>query len=85
MTDTAQIAPRPFWFKLLFALSVLGPLLKDANTGGDTSIFFFAVNLILVWALCGFMWGIAGVLAVAYILVPTVFSIILGIMLFSGK
>ncbi|SDE68904.1 hypothetical protein [Kordiimonas lacus] len=85
MSDTVQIAPRPFWAKLLFALSVIGPLLKDVKMGGDTAVVFFALNMIMLWVLAGFTFGIAGVLAGAYVLVPLVFAWLLGVMLFSGQ
>jgi|GEM_PF-1733867 len=85
MSDTVQYAPRPLWFKVLFALSLIGPLAKDAKMGGDTAVAFFALNIILLWVLAGFTFGIAGVLAGAYVLLPVVFAWILGIMLFSGQ
>ncbi|NVJ97231.1 MAG: hypothetical protein HWE25_03705 [Alphaproteobacteria bacterium] len=85
MTDIALPRPRPRVLRTLFALSLLGPLIKDAREGGDNSLMFFTINLVLVWVLSGFLWGIAGVLAIAYLLVPTAFAFMLGIMLFSGK
>ncbi|MFC4348094.1 hypothetical protein ACFO5Q_09585 [Kordiimonas lipolytica] len=84
MSDTVQTAPRPLWVKLLFAFSLIGPLLKDAKIGGDTAVAFFALNMVLLWVIAGFVFGMAGVLAGAYILVPLVFAWILGIMLFSS-
>lgn len=85
MTDTVLPAQRPFLLRALFTLSLFGPLVKDARHGGTNSLLFFMINLVLMWVLSGFIWGIAGVLAIAYALVPTAFALMLGIMLFSGK
>lgn len=85
MSDTALAQSRPFFLRALFTLSLFGPLIKDARDGGTNSLLFFMINLVLVWVLSGFFWGIAGVLAIAYLLVPVAFALMLGIMLFSGQ
>jgi len=83
MTALSLAPKRPMWMTLLHRLPLLGALIKDASRN-DNAQFFFALNIILVWAIAGFSFGVAGILAVAYLLVPTVFIVLLGIMLFSG-
>lgn len=82
---TLTLAPkRPIWMTLLHRIPLIGTLIKDAGRD-DNAQFFFALNIILIWASAGFTFGIAGILAIAYLLVPTVFITLLGIMLFSGR
>lgn len=84
MTIATALPKRETLTRTLVTLSLVGPLWKEANAD-DEAFLFFLLNIILLWVIAGFVWGIAGVLAVAYALVPTVFALLLGIMLFSGR
>jgi hypothetical protein len=82
-TATNAAPAVPLWQRMLYRVPLAGALIRDAGRS-DNAQAFFALNIILLWVLAGFFFGIAGVLAVAYMLVPAVFAAILGVMLFSG-
>lgn len=54
----------------LFALPIVGQMLKDLRDGRDSALGFFGANLLMAWLFAGLMWGIPGMLAGAYILLP---------------
>ncbi len=64
----------------LFALPLIGWMLRDLHSGRDSAMAFFGTNIIMLWSLAGFLWGITGVLAGAYILLPLYALILLTIM-----
>lgn len=83
MTDTT--APHPSLpARLLGSLPLLGALVRDAGKS-DEALIFALLNGIMLWVLAGFIWGIAGVLAVALVLAPTVLIGVCAMMLSGGK
>jgi len=84
MSQTIAIA-RPSLFKrMLFSLPLIGGMVKDAGRS-DEALIFAILNLIMLWAVAGFIWGLSGVLAVALILAPITLFTIAGMMLAGGK
>ena len=65
---------------ILFTLPVLGWMLLDIHVGRDSALGFFGANILMLWILSGFLWGITGVLAGAYIILPLYALVLLTIM-----
>jgi hypothetical protein len=83
MTDT--LAPRPtFAARILFALPLVGSLIKDAGKS-DEALIFALLNAAMLWIGAGFVWGLEGVLAVALVLAPTALFTLVLMMLSGGK
>lgn len=54
----------------LFSFPIIGHMLKDLRGGRDSALGFFGANLLMAWLFAGLMWGIPGMLAGAYVLLP---------------
>lgn len=83
MTDTTIRQPSAFT-RLLLLVPLLGTLIRDAAKS-DEALIFAILNGVMLWVVAGFIWGIAGVLAVALVLAPTVLFTVCAMMLMGGK
>lgn len=83
MTDTT-IRPPSAFTRLLLLVPLLGTLIRDAAKS-DEALIFAILNGVMLWVVAGFIWGIAGVLAVALVLAPTVLFTVCAMMLMGGK
>ena len=83
MSDTV-LRPKPLVFRALGVIPLIGSLLRDAGKS-DEALIFALLNAAMLWVMAGFIWGIAGVLAVALCLVPIVLGTVITMMLSGGK
>jgi hypothetical protein len=83
MTDTTFQQPSMI-ARFLRLIPLVGTLVRDASKS-DEALIFAILNGIMLWALAGFIWGIAGVLAVALVRAPTFLYTVCGMMLMGGK
>lgn len=64
----------------LFYIPIVGWMLRDLHLGRDSAVGFFGANILMLWLLAGFSWGITGALAGAYIILPLYALVLLTIM-----
>ena len=68
-------------FRFFYSIPVIGSFFKELSDPNSDATLYFLLNIILIWILAGFTWGIQGVFAIALCLVPTMFIVILCITL----
>jgi len=69
-----------FLLTILFSLPLIGQMLRDLRSGRDSALGFFGANILMAWLFAGLMWGIPGMLAGAYVLLPCAAVCLLTIM-----
>ncbi|MCP8897088.1 hypothetical protein KYK29_19340 [Shinella daejeonensis] len=62
-------AARPLALRFLFAIPLLGWMLREAVEGGDTAKILFGVNCTLVWLLAIWIFGYPAIILPALFLV----------------
>ena len=67
------------FLRILYAIPVLGWLLRDAAEGGDKALIFFLLNLAMMWLLSALFFGYPGIIIPALIAVPVMFAILIWI------
>ena len=83
MTHASSLRPSMF-ARFLFATPIAGALFKDAGKS-DNALIFALLNVAMLWALSGFIWGLEGVLAVALALTALALASLVVMMLSGGK
>ena len=83
MTDTPLPQPS-LAARLLRFVPIVGTLVRDAAKS-DEALLFAALNFIMLWIISGFVWGIAGVLAIAIGLAATMLTTVCVMMVMGGK
>lgn len=63
--------------RVVYAIPLLGWLIRDAAEGGETAFAFFLVNIALFWLLAALLFGFPGIIIPALVAVPTVFVILI--------
>lgn len=79
-TQTPAIGVKQMISSFMFSLPIIGWILKDLHFGRDSAMGFFGANILMLWLLSSLIWGIAGALAGAYVLLPLYAVILLTIM-----
>ena len=69
--------------RALYWIPIFGWLLRDAVHGDTLSRIFFAVNLLVLWALAVFIFGYAAIIIPALVITPTFLAVI--VILTLGK
>lgn len=69
--------------RALYWIPIFGWLLRDAVHGDTLSRIFFAVNLLVLWALAVFIFGYAAIIIPALVITPTFLAVI--VVLTLGK
>jgi len=67
------------FLRVLYAIPVLGWLLRDAAEGSDDAPIFFLVNLAMMWLLSALFFGYPGIIIPALVAVPVVFAVLIWI------
>ena len=75
---TAQEGLHPL-FRILFAVPLLGWLLRDALLGHDDAKIYFIVNCLVLWVLAIVLFGYPAAIIPALAAVPVVFVILIAI------
>ncbi len=63
--------------KVVYAIPVIGWMLREAIEGPVTAKILFLVNLVMVWILAIIMFGYPAIILPALVLVPTMFTILI--------
>lgn len=66
--------------KVLLNMPIIGQMMTDIRNGRDSALGYFGLNIAMLWLIAGFTWGLTGVLAGAYFLLPCYFVILLTMM-----
>lgn len=63
----------PLIERLIYAIPILGWMLKDVVHGDSDNIWYFLATLFCLWVLSAMTWGYPGIIVPALIAVPLVF------------
>lgn len=74
---TPLAARPPLWQRLIFAIPVLGWILKDVKNGQDANIWYHIITVISLWMISGLTFGIVGIAIPAVLMVPVIFTLLI--------
>ncbi len=72
-------AARPLVLRLLFAIPLLGWMLREAAEGGGNAKALFAVNCVLIWILAIAVFGYPAIILPALFFVLVIFCLLITI------
>ncbi|MEX0298024.1 MAG: hypothetical protein AB3N28_03070 [Kordiimonas sp.] len=78
--NTPSIGVKHILISIVFNIPIIGWMLRDLHLGRDSAMGFFGANILMLWLLAGFLWGITGALAGAYVILPLYALVLLTIM-----
>lgn len=76
-TKQEAAARRPLLLRLLFAVPVIGWMLKETVGGSETAKTLFVINCMLIWVMAIVFFGYPAIILPALALVPTVFVLLI--------
>lgn len=63
----------PLFERIIYAIPVLGWMIKDVVHGDEDNIYYFLLALLSLWGIAILQFGLLGLMIPALILVPVVF------------
>lgn len=75
--DTRPADRLPLIERLVYAIPLLGWMLKDVVHGDKDNIWYFLATLVMLWILSAMTFGYAGIIIPALVAVPVVFGALL--------
>ena len=77
MADTPRDAPHaevrlPLWERLLYAIPILGWMLKDVAYGDPDNVYHFVFTIFCLWAIAVLQFGLVGLVLPALGFVPLI-------------
>ncbi len=67
----------PLYERVIYAIPVLGWMLKDVVHGDDDNIYYFLLALLSLWGIAILQFGLLGLMIPALILVPVAFLLLI--------
>ncbi|WP_424931449.1 hypothetical protein [Amaricoccus macauensis] len=67
----------PFYERAIYAIPVLGWMLKDVAYGDKDNIYYFIATLVMAWIIAIIAFGYPAIILPALALVPTIFIALL--------
>jgi hypothetical protein len=78
MADATPTAPAlPLWERAIYAVPLIGWMLKDVVHGEADNVYHFLFAVICLWVISGLQFGLVGVVLPAVALVPVIFGALL--------
>ena len=77
VAERGRAASRPLVLRLLYAVPVLGWMLKEAVEGQAGAKTLFVVNCALIWILAIAIFGYPAIILPALTIVPTIFVVLI--------
>lgn len=77
MTDAVQTHARPterlpLWERMIYAIPLLGWMIKDVVHGEPDNIYHFLFAVVCLWIIAGLQFGAVGVVIPALVFVPVI-------------
>lgn len=67
----------PFFERMIYAIPLIGWMLKDVAYGDSDNIYYFIASLVMGWVIAIIAFGYPAVIIPALVLVPTIFIVLL--------
>jgi hypothetical protein len=82
MSDATPTAPTtlPLWQRAVYAVPVIGWLIKDLVHGDADNVYYFIAGLVCLWIIAGLQFGLVGIAIPAVLAAP---AILLGLVLLT--